>query len=69
MFKFLSTIEYWTIYTEEKNRLISDIWRFVVHENKQNYQNYISKFEIATKAIEGMKKSKEIQEQYRKTYE
>jgi len=55
--------------TEEKNKLINDIWRFVVNENKRNYQNYIDKFEIATKAIEGMKKSKEIQEQYRKTYE
>lgn len=51
---------------EEKQWLIKDIWRFLVEENKSNYENYISNFRRENKAIKGMKQSRGKQEDYRK---
>lgn len=54
---------------EEKNKLIKDIWRFIVHENDYNYQIYKKELEIGTKAIEGMKKSRLQQMHFKETLE
>ncbi|MGJ9459950.1 ATP-binding protein [Oceanobacillus sp. CF4.6] len=54
---------------EEKVKLIKDIWRFVVKENKSNYENYMSNFSKENKALEGMRGSKEEQKGYKKTLE
>ena len=47
---------------EEKERLIKDIWRFIVEENKSHYENYISNFRRENRALDGMEKGKAQQE-------
>ena len=54
---------------EEKEKLIKDIWRFIVEENKYNYGNYIKSINQANKALEGMKRSKKAQEKYKNKFE
>lgn len=54
---------------EEKEKLIKDIWRFIVEENKGNYENYKNNFTRENRAIEGMEKSKDQQEGYKRTLE
>lgn len=54
---------------EEKEKLIKDIWRFVVEENKSNYENYMSNFRRENRALEGMRRSKNEQKGYKKTLE
>ncbi|WP_117161145.1 AAA family ATPase [Paraliobacillus sp. X-1268] len=53
----------------EKEKLIKDIWRFIVEENKGNYTNYMSDFKKENKAVEGMKKGKKEQEVYKERLE
>ncbi|ADU28513.1 ATP-binding protein [Evansella cellulosilytica] len=43
---------------EEKERLIKDIWRFIVEENKGNYDNYMSNFRRENGALVGMENGK-----------
>ncbi|MFS0647145.1 ATP-binding protein [Siminovitchia sp. 179-K 8D1 HS] len=50
---------------EEKVKLIKDIWRFVIEENKKNYENYMSNFKIESRALKGMNQNKEKQKIYR----
>ncbi|WP_173915921.1 AAA family ATPase [Halobacillus sp. Marseille-Q1614] len=54
---------------EEKERLIKDIWRFIVEENKSHYENYKSNFRIQNRALEGMRKGKEVQKDHKKRLE
>lgn len=54
---------------EEKESLIKDIWRFIVEENRVNFSNYESNSRIENRAIEGMKRAKEGQEDYKKKLE
>lgn len=54
---------------EEKERLIKDIWRFIVEENKGNYDNYMSNFRRENGALVGMKKGKAQQVGFKKKLE
>ncbi|MFS0883153.1 ATP-binding protein [Metabacillus niabensis] len=54
---------------EEKGRLIKDIWRFIVEENKSNYENYMNNFGRENKALEGMKRSQDVQKDHKKRLE
>ncbi|MGX9933488.1 ATP-binding protein [Virgibacillus salarius] len=54
---------------EEKEKLIKDIWRFIVEENKSNYENHISNFGRENKALEGMKRSQDGQKGHKKRLE
>ncbi|WP_028975686.1 AAA family ATPase [Sporolactobacillus terrae] len=52
---------------EEKAKLTKDIWRFVVEENKRNYEYFKSESTSKNRALSGMKKRKvEIDEFSRK---
>jgi wobble nucleotide-excising tRNase len=54
---------------DEKVKLIKDIWRFIVEENKDNYKHYIYNFTRDSKALEGMKTKKENKLKYKKKLE
>lgn len=54
---------------EEKERLIKDIWRFIVEENKGNYDNYMSNFRRESGALVGMEKGKARQVGFKKKLE
>lgn len=54
---------------EEKERLVKDIWRFIVEKNKSNYEYYITNSRRENSAMEGMKKSKVQQEGFKKKLE
>lgn len=54
---------------EEKERLIKDIWRFIVEENKGHYANYMSNVRRQNSALEGMKRGLEGQKGHKKRLE
>ncbi|NLJ17876.1 AAA family ATPase [Globicatella sulfidifaciens] len=54
---------------EEKERLIKDIWRFIVEENKSNYEYYTSNLSRVNRALDGMNKGKSEQEGFKKKLE
>ncbi|RTR26268.1 hypothetical protein EKG37_21600 [Robertmurraya yapensis] len=54
---------------EEKERLIKDIWRFIVEENKSNYDNYMSDFRRENGALVGMEQGKVQQIGFKKKLE
>ncbi|MFB0636855.1 AAA family ATPase [Bacillus rugosus] len=54
---------------EEKERLIKDIWRFIVEVNKSNYENYINNLGRQKMALEGMKRSQAGQKEHKKRLE
>lgn len=54
---------------EEKAKLVNDIWRFIVEENKSNYGNYESNFRRTNNALMGMKRGKEQQKVFKKRLE
>lgn len=43
---------------EEKERLIKEIWRFIVEQNKSNYDNYMDNYRRENRALVGMKQGK-----------
>ncbi len=53
----------------EQNNLISDIWRFIVEENKNNYEVYKQKSSKTEKAIQGINESIEKKEKHRRDIE
>ncbi|MGG3235599.1 AAA family ATPase [Priestia flexa] len=54
---------------EEKERLIKDIWRFIVEENKGNYDYYMSNFRRENRALVGMEMGKTQQVGFKKKLE
>lgn len=54
---------------EEKELLVKDIWRFIVEENKSNYETYISNLRRQNRALDGMEKGKAQQEEFKKKLE
>jgi wobble nucleotide-excising tRNase len=54
---------------EERERLIKNIWRFIVEGNKSSYESYIINCRRENRALDGMEKSKAQQEGYKKTLE
>ncbi|WP_018921972.1 ATP-binding protein [Salsuginibacillus kocurii] len=54
---------------EESDELINDVWRFIVKENKSDYEHYNSNFRRDSRALEGMKRSKEAQKGHKKRLE
>ncbi|AIF42189.1 AAA family ATPase [Virgibacillus sp. SK37] len=54
---------------EEKERLIKDIWRFIVEENKGHYESYMSNFKRENRALEGMKSGKDGQKDHKRRLE
>ncbi|WP_245805880.1 ATP-binding protein [Bacillus alkalicellulosilyticus] len=54
---------------EEKELLVRDIWRFIVEENKSNYETYISNLRRQNIALDGMEKGKVQQEEFKKKLE
>jgi len=54
---------------EEKEKLIKEIWRFIVDENKSNYDNYMSNFGRENRALVGMEKGKAQQVGFKKKLE
>ena len=53
----------------EKMRLVKDIWRFIVEENKSNNDYYISNLRKENRAIDGMEKAIVQQGGYKKALE
>jgi wobble nucleotide-excising tRNase len=53
----------------EKTRLVKDIWRFIVEENKSNNEYYISNLRKENRAIDGMEKGIVQQVGYKKALE
>ncbi|WP_281270303.1 AAA family ATPase [Oceanobacillus arenosus] len=54
---------------EEKERLIKDIWRFIVEVNMSNYDNYMSNFGRENRALVGMKQDKAKQVGFKRKLE
>lgn len=54
---------------EEKERLIKDIWRFIVEENKSDYDNYVSNFRRENRALVGMERGKAQQAEFKRKLE
>lgn len=54
---------------DEKQKLINDIWRFLVDENKSYYKSYMENFSRENKALSGMKKKKEQKEHHKRKFE
>lgn len=50
---------------EEKEKLIQDIWRFIVEENKGYYESYITNYNQINRAITGMEESRKLQREYK----
>jgi len=53
----------------EKGKLIMDIWKFIVEENKTYYEEYINSSKQKNKALEGMEKGKVKLEGYKQVIE
>ncbi|MTW87991.1 AAA family ATPase [Virgibacillus dakarensis] len=49
----------------EKSKLINDIWRFIIEENKNIYEDYMKNYKRVDKALKGMEKGIERQIGYR----
>lgn len=53
----------------EKETLIKDIWRFIIHENKNNYKNYKDDIKKIEKALDGMRTRKQKLKEYKRKFE
>lgn len=54
---------------QEKQKLVKDIWHFIVNENKDNYRYYIQEYEKENKAFEGMKENRKLQKGFKEEIE